>query len=91
MAAGYPSELEQGDHRDCWFLAGVRTRATALIPETEPERLWQRLLKNQRGAGVTHAPAAGDGRGGLPAAVPAAVNQVTGRPGDALTPVDRMP
>ncbi|MFI1833701.1 hypothetical protein [Streptomyces olivaceoviridis] len=22
---------------------------TVLIPETEPERLWQRLLRNQRG------------------------------------------
>ncbi len=28
------------------------TRVTALIPETEPERPWQRLLRNQRG---THA------------------------------------
>lgn len=28
------------------------TRVTVLIPETEPERLWQRLLQNQRGAVV---------------------------------------
>ncbi|MFF4046519.1 hypothetical protein ACFYZ5_07665 [Streptomyces chartreusis] len=28
---------------------------TVLIPETEPERLWQRLLQNQRGAVVAHA------------------------------------
>lgn len=26
-----------------------------LIPETEPERPWQRLLRNQRGAIVAHA------------------------------------
>ncbi|MEV5350250.1 APC family permease [Streptomyces achromogenes] len=31
------------------------TRVTVLIPETEPERLWQRLLLNQRGAVVAHA------------------------------------
>lgn len=31
------------------------TRVTVLIPETEPERLWQRLLQNQRGAIVAHA------------------------------------
>ncbi|GHA44402.1 APC family permease [Streptomyces purpurascens] len=31
------------------------TRITVLIPETEPERLWQRLLQNQRGAVVAHA------------------------------------
>ncbi|MFF9001364.1 APC family permease [Streptomyces achromogenes] len=31
------------------------TRVTVLIPETEPERLWQRLLHNQRGAVVAHA------------------------------------
>lgn len=31
------------------------TRITVLIPETEPERLWQRLLMNQRGAVVAHA------------------------------------
>ncbi|MFI9424074.1 APC family permease [Streptomyces achromogenes] len=31
------------------------TRVTVLIPETEPERLWQRLLLNQRGAVVPHA------------------------------------
>ncbi|GGX25019.1 APC family permease [Streptomyces chartreusis] len=30
-------------------------RVTVLIPETEPERLWQRLLQNQRGAVVAHA------------------------------------
>ncbi|QNP68061.1 APC family permease [Streptomyces roseirectus] len=31
------------------------TRVTVLIAETEPERLWQRLLHNQRGAVVAHA------------------------------------
>ncbi|MFF8904814.1 APC family permease [Streptomyces olivaceoviridis] len=31
------------------------TRVTVLIPETEPERWWQRLLQNQRGAVVAHA------------------------------------
>ncbi len=31
------------------------TRVTVLIPETEPERLWERLLQNQRGAVVAHA------------------------------------
>ncbi|MFD8030765.1 APC family permease [Streptomyces sp. NPDC059717] len=31
------------------------TRVTVLIPETEPDRLWQRLLQNQRGAVVAHA------------------------------------
>ncbi|MGW2424356.1 APC family permease [Streptomyces sp. NPDC001709] len=31
------------------------TRVTVLIPEAEPERLWQRLLQNQRGAIVAHA------------------------------------
>ncbi|WP_328979890.1 APC family permease [Streptomyces canus] len=31
------------------------TQVTVLIPETEPERLWQRLLQNQRGAVVAHA------------------------------------
>ncbi|MEU7563279.1 APC family permease [Streptomyces eurythermus] len=31
------------------------TRVTVLIPETEPERLWQGLLRNQRGAVVAHA------------------------------------
>ncbi|MEU9394199.1 APC family permease [Streptomyces sp. NPDC048324] len=31
------------------------TRVTVLIPETEPQRLWQRLLQNQRGAVVAHA------------------------------------
>ncbi|KUN96964.1 APC family permease [Streptomyces caeruleatus] len=31
------------------------TRVTVLIPETEPERVWQRLLQNQRGAVVAHA------------------------------------
>ncbi|MGW6534504.1 APC family permease [Streptomyces sp. NPDC055051] len=34
---------------------GPGTRVTVLIPETEPERLWQRLLQNQRGAVVAHA------------------------------------
>ncbi|MEU9244213.1 hypothetical protein [Streptomyces shenzhenensis] len=31
------------------------TQVTVLIPEAEPERLWQRLLRNQRGAVVAHA------------------------------------
>lgn len=31
------------------------TRVTVLIAEAEPERLWQRLLQNQRGAVVAHA------------------------------------
>lgn len=31
------------------------TRVTVLIPEVEPDRLWQRLLQNQRGAVVAHA------------------------------------
>ncbi|MER6027614.1 APC family permease [Streptomyces sp. NPDC001851] len=31
------------------------TRVTVLIPETEPERVWQRLLQNQRGAVIAHA------------------------------------
>ncbi|MFJ5530476.1 APC family permease [Streptomyces sp. NPDC093261] len=31
------------------------TRVTVLIPEAEPERLWQRLLQNQRGAVVAHS------------------------------------
>ncbi|MEU9852410.1 APC family permease [Streptomyces sp. NPDC047974] len=31
------------------------TRVTVLIPEAEPEHLWQRLLQNQRGAVVAHA------------------------------------
>ncbi|MEU8465319.1 APC family permease [Streptomyces sp. NPDC029003] len=30
-------------------------QVTVLIPETEPARLWQRLLQNQRGAVVAHA------------------------------------
>ncbi|WP_327725118.1 APC family permease [Streptomyces europaeiscabiei] len=30
-------------------------RVTVLIPEAEPEHLWQRLLQNQRGAVVAHA------------------------------------
>ncbi|GAA3044661.1 APC family permease [Streptomyces roseofulvus] len=35
--------------------AAPATRVTVLIPEAEPERLWQRLLQNQRGAVVAHA------------------------------------
>lgn len=31
------------------------TRITVLIPEVEPDHLWQRLLQNQRGAVVAHA------------------------------------
>ncbi|GAA3072056.1 hypothetical protein GCM10020254_14880 [Streptomyces goshikiensis] len=30
-------------------------QVTVLIPETEPARLWQRILQNQRGAVVAHA------------------------------------
>ncbi|MFG2946990.1 APC family permease [Streptomyces adustus] len=36
-------------------VAEPATQVTVLIPETEPERLWQRLLQNQRGAVVAHA------------------------------------
>ncbi|MEU5613233.1 APC family permease [Streptomyces sparsogenes] len=36
-------------------VAAPGTRVTVLIPETEPERLWQRLLQNQRGTVVAHA------------------------------------
>ena len=35
--------------------AEAGARVTVLIPESEPERLWQRLLQNQRGAVVAHA------------------------------------
>jgi hypothetical protein len=35
--------------------AELGTRVTVLIPEVEPDRLWQRLLQNQRGAVVAHA------------------------------------
>ncbi|MER6910971.1 APC family permease [Streptomyces sp. NPDC000594] len=31
------------------------TRVTVLIPEVEPDRLWQRVLQNQRGAVLAHA------------------------------------
>ncbi|MEV0555643.1 APC family permease [Streptomyces sp. NPDC050597] len=36
-------------------IAGPGTRVTVLIAEVEPDRLWQRLLQNQRGALVAHA------------------------------------
>ncbi|MDQ1048591.1 hypothetical protein QFZ76_006827 [Streptomyces sp. V4I2] len=36
-------------------IAGPGTRVTVLIPEAEPDRLWQRMLQNQRGAVVAHA------------------------------------
>ncbi len=36
-------------------IAGPGTRVTVLIPEVEPDRLGQRLLRNQRGAVVAHA------------------------------------
>ncbi|MCT4357035.1 APC family permease [Streptomyces sp. Je 1-79] len=36
-------------------LTRAGTRVTVLIPEAEPEHLWQRLLQNQRGAVVAHA------------------------------------
>ncbi|QWB21225.1 MULTISPECIES: APC family permease [Streptomyces] len=35
--------------------AAPDAQVTVLIPEVEPERLWQRLLQNQRGAVVAHA------------------------------------
>ncbi|MFG2721690.1 APC family permease [Streptomyces sp. NPDC048416] len=35
--------------------SGPGVRVTVLIPEAEPEHLWQRLLQNQRGAIVAHA------------------------------------
>ncbi|MEV7978292.1 APC family permease [Streptomyces sp. NPDC086519] len=35
--------------------AEAGARVTVLIPESEPERLWQRLLQNQRGTVVAHA------------------------------------
>ncbi|ATZ22954.1 hypothetical protein SLAV_05245 [Streptomyces lavendulae subsp. lavendulae] len=31
------------------------TQVPVLIPETEPERLWQRMLQNQRGSVAAHA------------------------------------
>ncbi|MYT68128.1 MULTISPECIES: APC family permease [unclassified Streptomyces] len=31
------------------------TRVTVLVPEAEPEHVWQRILQNQRGAIVAHA------------------------------------
>ncbi|MFE6856420.1 APC family permease, partial [Streptomyces sp. NPDC057674] len=34
---------------------GPGTRVTVLVPEAEPEHLWQRALQNQRGAVVAHA------------------------------------
>ncbi|MFD5724054.1 APC family permease [Streptomyces sp. NPDC127036] len=36
-------------------IAAPGTRVTVLIPEIEPDRMWQRLLQNQRGAVVAHA------------------------------------
>ncbi|KOY53671.1 APC family permease [Streptomyces sp. XY332] len=44
--SGYVRELTR-THPD--------TQVTVLIPETEPARLWQRLLQNQRGSVVAHA------------------------------------
>ncbi|AZM52349.1 amino acid permease [Streptomyces sp. WAC 01529] len=35
--------------------AEPHTRVTVLIPEAEPARAWQRVLRNQRGAVVAHA------------------------------------
>jgi amino acid transporter len=35
--------------------AQPRTRVTVLVPEAEPDHLWQRVLQNQRGAVVAHA------------------------------------
>lgn len=32
-----------------------QAQVTVLIPETEPDRLWQRLPQNQRGSVVGHA------------------------------------
>ncbi|MEU8793422.1 APC family permease [Streptomyces sp. NPDC048643] len=36
-------------------IAAPGTRVTVLIAEVEPDRMWQRLLQNQRGAVVAHA------------------------------------
>ncbi|MEU0413531.1 APC family permease [Streptomyces griseorubiginosus] len=44
--AAYVREVAAGE---------LATQVTVLIPEAEPERLWQRLLQNQRGAVVAHA------------------------------------
>ncbi|MFJ7587469.1 APC family permease [Streptomyces sp. NPDC097617] len=44
--SGYVRELTR-NHPDA--------QVTVLIPETEPARLWQRLLQNQRGSVVAHA------------------------------------
>ncbi|KIF01996.1 amino acid permease [Streptomyces sp. RSD-27] len=44
--SAYVRKLAQ-THRDA--------QVTVLIPETEPARLWQRLLQNQRGSVVAHA------------------------------------
>ncbi len=44
--SGYVRELAQ-THPDA--------QVTVLIPETEPARLWQRMLQNQRGSVVAHA------------------------------------
>ncbi|WP_395508437.1 APC family permease [Streptomyces racemochromogenes] len=44
--SAYVQELAR-THRDA--------QVTVLVPETEPARLWQRLLQNQRGSVVAHA------------------------------------
>ena len=38
-----------------WCRCSPSASSSALIPEVEPDRLWQRLLQNQRGAVVAHA------------------------------------
>jgi hypothetical protein len=41
-----------------------------LIPEVEPEHVWQRILQNQRGAVIAHAPAPRHHRRRLPPPLP---------------------
>ncbi|MFE1198222.1 hypothetical protein ACFW6E_36685 [Streptomyces olivaceoviridis] len=62
---------------------------TVLIPETEPERLWQRLLRGWRGA--VAAPARGERRGDPPAAFPTAVTRGTVGHGGPLTGAGPVP
>lgn len=44
--AAYVNDLSHARHG---------TQVTVLIPETEPDHLWQRLLQNQRGSVLAHA------------------------------------
>ncbi|MFC9245866.1 APC family permease [Streptomyces sp. NPDC057136] len=55
-----PSERRSLGRPITAYVRGLRTtepgtRVTVLIPEAEPEHLWQRALQNQRGAVVAHA------------------------------------